>query len=174
MAELTDIERLILSNQYKILSSLDNKMSNHYSIASEVFRRGYSNLYDDYLSMSIPLSKEESNLAYGVLNLYRELNNSYLSLKDKKSISKQDVAFPGFDADDSKESRLLSFSKFIVDTSGDYEMIKENLGGDPWVSHMPILDKYIKMIEIEKSAFKPIHGYLSPDQIKEILSVLRK
>lgn len=170
MKDLNERERLILSNQYKILSFLDNDNAKEHQNAAEIFEQGYEYLYNEYTHIPPSYSLEESKEVISVLNLYRELNNSYKAAKDKQGLKESDVSFPGFDYNDPKEVKMAIFAQFLTENLGRYNEIKSNLGGDHgWNSHCLMAPRYFKMIEKLDSMTPLANRYYSPDQIKEVL-----
>ena len=170
MKDLNEQERLILSNQYKILSFIDKDNAKQHLDAAEIFEQGYEYLYNEYDNIPSPYSPEESKEVISILNLYRELNNSYKAAKDKDGLKESEVSFPGFDHNDAKEAKMAIFAQFLTENLGRYDEIKSNLGGEHgWNSHCLMVPKYLRMIEKLDSMTPLANRYYSTDQIRKIL-----
>ena len=163
MHTLTDIERLLLANQYEILALL--KQDDDYSRMAENLRDGHKWLYDQNATqISENLSDEETNHVLAILDLYSNLYGSYEDLTDKTGITKDLVNFPGFDGNN--EAELLHFSRALTKS----RRYTETIGAEAKNSHMPTTAKYQRMIEEWESMGKPSYP-LSKEQIKQIVQV---
>lgn len=138
--KLTDTERLILANQYEILSLLQK--DDAYARWADNLRDGYEWLYSqcfDHLSPNLPQSKVDHVLA--ILGIYSDLRYSYDRLPDKSGIEPDQVEFPGFDGNN--ESELLGFASALR-LAGRFT---ETLGKHDKNSHSPTTEIYGRMIE---------------------------
>lgn len=176
-------DRLILANQYEILSQLtdDDHESNFYENLRDVFANGYS-LHYSLATEWFPseMSNEECRFVHDVLNMYRGL---YFSRENndeiKDSIEERKVLFKGFDLNDDQESRYYSFCKFLVENLGKYEEIKEliELGKiESLNSHGsgPSMVKLKRMLEKTKEmdeARNERHDlYFTKEEVEEIIN----
>lgn len=161
--ELTKVERLLLYNQYRILSALHPDEKKFSRVAEEVLLKGYRHDYKSIVEgfhddLPVEISKE----VIDVLQMYRCLHNSYLNLSNKRGISEADVKFAGFDGN--KESGHCAYVDFFIQIYGRY---KEFADVDP-NSHWPNLDKYRKMMTVWKQHGQH-DGNLNKNQISKIL-----
>lgn len=161
--KLTDSERLILANQYKILALLEEDSS--YQDLSDQLLDGHSWLYSDALDrqLSAPLSEEAQNYVVNVLAIYDTLHFSYRDLKDKSGIDPHKVEFPGFDGNN--ESKLMHFTNALRKSNRFVELIPEH-GKN---SHGTTSARYQRLLENHEKMGKP-HYPLSKVQILELLS----
>ncbi|CAB3847177.1 hypothetical protein LMG2828_01751 [Achromobacter piechaudii] len=146
--KLTDIERLILANQYEILAELKDDES--YARRAEQLRDGHEWLYAqsfEWLSPNLPSDQAEHVLT--ILGIYSDLKASYEALEDKSGIEPHHVAFPGFDGNN--EPELLSFSKALRDADRFTETIPE-YGKN---SHHPTTELYGRIIAKWQELGKP-------------------
>ncbi|WP_334666562.1 YfbU family protein [Streptomyces cyaneofuscatus] len=160
--ELTDAERLILSNQYQILAKLDN--DEHYALMAETLRRGYKWLYDEYLEQSLwpNVDDDKAEFVVDVLDLYSTLKASYSELEDKSGIEAREVKFPGFDGNN--EGDLMGFANFLL-KHGRFDDVL-NKGGNN--SHMPTVEIYRRMLQAWRDMGEPAYPY-SKEQIRQLL-----
>jgi len=159
--ELTDVERLLLANQYEILGLL--KKDDGYVRMAENLRDGHKWIYEQHATrISENLSDAEAEHVLEILGIYSELRDSYNKLTDKSGIDEHLVVFPGFDGNN--ESELLSFSR-ALSQNGNYS---ETIGKDAKNSHMPTTGMYRRMIAEWKSMGQPRYP-LSKAQIVQIV-----
>lgn len=159
--ELTDTERLILSNQYQILAKLEN--DDQYAMMADTLRRGYKWLYDDYLEHLQPnLDNDKAEFVISVLALYSDLKGSYDDLTDKSGIEARDVEFPGFDGNN--ETDLMGFANFLG-KHGRFEDVLNPKGNN---AHMPTVDIYRRMLSCRHDMGDVDHPY-SKEQIQQLL-----
>lgn len=159
---LTLVQRRLLSMQHEILSQLraddDAEVSYHRKMI-EVLTRGFSGEYDSAFSTIEPeLSRRECALVWDLLDMFRVLKSS-LSQLDVDEVaavgehSKHALTFRGFDFNDSRESRLASYAKYLVEDDR-WEELAEHFDAthEAGNSHAPMLATYERMLDV----FKPI------------------
>ena len=126
---LSKRERLILANQYDILSRLaeEEHEKKEFEDLRDIFTSGYTRYYSLATEHFLDeVNQEECNFVVDVLDLYRNLYYSREhSVEGKDAINENDVLFKGFDLKDEIESKYYRFYKFLVDQLGRYEEIKE-------------------------------------------------
>jgi uncharacterized protein YfbU (UPF0304 family) len=158
---LTDVERLLLANQYEILGLL--KKDDDYSRMAENLRDGHKWLYEQQATqISENLLDADVDHVLSILAIYSDLRDSYNQLPDKLEVDEHLVEFPGFDGN--SESELLHFSRALSE-HGNYS---ETIGKDARNSHMPTTDMYRRMIAEWMRLGEPRYP-LSKDQILNIV-----
>ncbi|SFE87971.1 YfbU family protein [Paracidovorax wautersii] len=162
--ELTDAERLILANQYRIRGILEHDDS--YAELADDLESGHKWLYQSRLRISPNLSEDDTNLVLDTLALYRLLQSSYEELEDKSEVEKDQVQFPGFDGNN--ESELLYFCTALC-RKARYE---ELIGRPAKNSHAPTRDNYSRMIGQWRRIGEPSES-LTASEIKSILDARR-
>lgn len=120
--KLNDKDRLILYNQYRILEKLYPDDKEDAIRNQNILLFGYELFYDNLINLK-NISKEVCNEVYRILTMYQSLFNSYLNLKDKKGIDKQEVTFKGFNC--IKESKYYFFSIFVIKEEKRYKEFKD-------------------------------------------------
>jgi uncharacterized protein len=159
--ELTDVERVILANQYEILSIL--KEDDSYDLLARNLRDGHKWIYSQVFDWISPnLAESKVDIVLKTLNLYSTLQSSYAELQDKSDIDAKELNFPGFDGNN--ESEFLSFANALLKDHR-YEHV---LGPSVKNSHMPSIDIYRRMIE-EWQNLGETDFPLSKDQIRKVL-----
>lgn len=159
--DLTDKERLFLSNQYEILGILKNE--DHYLLLAEQLREGHKFLYQQsFNSLYENLPDENAELVLNILQVYEALKDSYNTLSDKSGITIQDVSFPGFDGNN--EPELIGF----VDALRKMNRFVSTIEAGVLDSHMPKVQTYRNMIQKWNELGKS--NRLTKEQILYILS----
>ena len=144
--ELNKFERLLLMNQYRILSLLDQSNADHYNKLRDALENGYVASYRDDLFAGIRdgLSVEQCAFVVEVMNMYDALQRSYDALDDKQGIEEERTKFPGFESD--YELAHLGYARFVVEREGRFSHLK-SFRAD-FVSHTPMLDHYRRMYDV--------------------------
>ncbi len=111
--KLTDVERVILANQYEILSKLNN--DEYYEKIFKELRNGHEWLYSQHIKGTLLpiLSKDDTEHVLCILQIYKDLRDSYDKLEDKSNIEEHSIEFPGFDGN--HEPELLSFAHALIE-----------------------------------------------------------
>ncbi len=165
----TDVERVILANQYMILKALYPKNAQHYEEAYQAIVRGYEIHYtpEEMCIGDSVMTIGESNEVIEILNMYRAIVFSYNSLQDRTGIDARRIAFPGFDANDEIEGKYMCYAEFVC--SHDGGRFNEIDRGGGLNSHCPMLDRYRAMIECWRAMEQPTQ--LTAEQIQELISI---
>lgn len=122
-------DRLMIANQYEILSRLtnDEHEKKEYENLRDIFVSGYSRYYSlatEWFSEEV--NPEECKFVTDVLNLYRDLYFSWSRNEEaREKIDENEVLFKGFDLNDNLEVKYFSFYKFLVENLEKYSEIKE-------------------------------------------------
>jgi hypothetical protein len=177
--KLSKVERLILANQFQLLSVEENDYYSKETCKnySTILLEGYEFLYDDIFSgMDEIVSSEKCRFVLDVLNMYRTISNSYLELSKKGTdLTERDIAFKGFDGNN--ETGEYSFLRFFIKDYNRFEDLEENEFME-FNSHWPSIEKYEKRLDIynniisskkEKDKFNYLD--LTEKDIKSILKI---
>ena len=148
--ELNKFERLLLMNQYRILSLLDQSKADHYDKLRDELENGYVASYQDDLFAEIldGLSVEQCAFVLEVMSMYEALQRCYDALDDKTGIEEERTKFPGFDSD--YELAHLGYARFVVEKEGRFSHLKPSSAD--FISHTPMLDEYRRMTDVWKLA----------------------
>ncbi|WP_171654563.1 YfbU family protein [Paenibacillus foliorum] len=142
--KLSNVERLVLSNQYKILMDLNPDEVDYYEEKLKIVQNGYTHYYNDLFSeIDEELPEHISQEVVAVLNMYRAINFSYDDLKDdeKQEIPKHRVEFEGFDGNE--EPQHYSFCRFVIEDSNRFQELHNKNG---YNAHRDVLPKYRRML----------------------------
>ena len=165
--ELSKKDRLILINQYKILTILNPDESTRYSNYIRTLEQGYELNYDSMAGwITDGMKPEECEEIVDILEMYRCLNASYRKLKDKKGIIKKHLDFPGFDANE--EEKELSYVEYLLYSMNKFKEFRKRGKYPDHDSRTPALNKYRAMFRVwENLANKKM---LSKSEILDVLS----
>ena len=165
--ELDKKDRLILINQYKILTILNPDESVRYSGYIRTLEQGFELNYDTMAGwITDGMKQEECGEVVDILEMYRCLNTSFLKLKDKVGINKKHLDFPGFDANE--EEKELAYVEYLLYTLNKFKEFKKRGKYPDHDSRTPALNKYRAMLRVwESLSNKKI---LSKGEILQVLS----
>jgi uncharacterized protein len=146
---LTETERLLLVNQFRILEKLDATEADHHHRMAEILERGFTR---EYSLLTNGFSKEVSATTCeevcDILDMHRALHYSYTDLEDKSAIDAADLAFDGFDGNN--ETEYLSYASFLINGLNYWQESKN--AGDGLNSHHSTLDRYRPMLRKWKAS----------------------
>ena len=150
--QLSQVERWILINQYRIMEILDTERADQYARVRKVLESGYELEYNS-ISQHIggaTLGVEECREVRDILSMFVALQSSYAALINTSGIEEQDITFRGFDGN--SETMQMSYTRFLVDQK---QMFTDLSRADGFNSHVPVLDTYRRMLkEWEQSISK--------------------
>lgn len=114
--EMTNAQRLILSNQYKMMTMLDPANAERYRRLQTIIERGYGLQMRELDREFGELKEETCRTIIDIMEMYHALHVSWSNLQDQQSIDERRVTFLGFDA--ATEARYLGYVRFMVNVEG--------------------------------------------------------
>jgi len=175
--KLSKAERLILANQFQLLSEQDNEYLDKETCLQfvTILREGYELLYDDIFSgMDEEVSAEKCRFVLDVLSMYRIISNSFHRLSET-TLTEEVIAFAGFDGNE--ETKEYSFLKFFINDYDRFRDLKKNKYMEE-NSHSRMVPRYIRQFEIysniiesKKGAYQPHGNELTEEEIKLVLGL---
>lgn len=165
--KLTPTERLILSNQFRILSQLNPDAAfEHYESSAVILENGYEGDYHTVFS-HIDLKAVDASITSKVrtiLNMFRDINNAISTIKPTYDVS--NLTFKGFDSH--KYPNHYLYADFLINKLNLYREQKNvNLNGFDSIFAM---DKYEKLLAVYNLIDNKIN--LTELDIKSLLKVL--
>jgi uncharacterized protein YfbU (UPF0304 family) len=160
--KLSNVERVMMSNQFRILAKLDPQ-GGRYAEFAEIVESGYEGLYDRVLEgLSKPLPAEVSDEVFEIFDMYRSLERAY-----EAKIPMPTEGRPQFAGFDGNNDRHYGVAHFILQELGLYAEQQ----GRPINSHSQAeLHIYRRMLAVWKKIGKPYP--LTEQQVKEIVGAL--
>jgi uncharacterized protein YfbU (UPF0304 family) len=155
-------ERLILTNQFRILAVLNPPEAESYKDLIEITQRGFTSEYSQLFTEidREELAAEQCDYVSDVLDMFWNLQDSYDQLQDKAGLNERDVLFPGFDVNN--ESRFLGYSKFRLKSAFDGFRAAPGIN-----SHFPT--RYREMLARYESIPAERRRELTAEEISSIL-----
>jgi uncharacterized protein len=176
---LSPQQRLLLAQQHEILAVLraqDDYESRHHRDVAKVLREGYAGDYGEvFAGIYSEVPRSECKLLWDILDMFRmlEVSINQLAAEDRTALgedSERRLRFAGFDLNDSRESRMLGYVRYLVDHDR-WTEIKPQLAeiGDEGNSHGPRLATYERMLDAYTPIFDQIvrgtRGYSRDDRL---------
>jgi uncharacterized protein YfbU (UPF0304 family) len=148
--ELSKKDRLILINQYKILSILNPDESERYANYIRTLELGFELNYDIMAAwLTDGMSEEECAEVVDILEMYRCLNHSFSKLRDKSGINRRRLEFPGFDAEE--EEKQLGYMEYLLYSMNKFKEFRKRGRNPDHDSRQPMLDRYRAMLRVWES-----------------------
>ena len=165
---LTNVERLILGNQYRILAKLNEGTHDeeYFQKKVEILDRGYAWYYGDLL-VSEPLPIEVSVETMDILDMFRQIDAYVSQLKDneRETLNVEKLTFKGFDANNDPH---YGFAKFIIEKDDRYGERKGMYLNSHTNSTLP---RYRRMLEVYRAIRGKDFKNLTLDDLKMIQEV---
>ena len=150
--DLTKKERLIISNQLRILEALYPEEAEILLQHRTALERGYALHYDWLVTgISDEMSHEDCTEILDILGMFRALNDCFRDLedKDKVGIDEQQIRFGGFDGNN--EAEQLSYVRYFIFDLGRFDELREHVVN----SHMRMLPRYQSMLSVYQEQKSP-------------------
>ncbi len=150
---LTQIERLQLALQHKMLEHLDTSEAEYHREMVEILENGYTLEYEKLFTPLSELLREDCLLVFHILDMFRSVKASVAKLEPDELASlgdlvEHDLRYLGFDFNDSREGRLGSYVRHLQDTHRWTELAEDMADADGGNSHSPMLDGYGRMLKV--------------------------
>lgn len=157
-ASLTLLERRSLALQHSILALLEPVEADYHQKRVTVLENGYVTDYDEeFYAYSPELSRAETRWVMDMLEMFSVCRRSIARFIDDELATvgthpKLVLRFRGFDGNDTYESRLGRYVRYLMDNDRWTDLADDYKKADSGNSHMPMLPTYRGMVEV----FKPI------------------
>lgn len=166
---ISNIERLIISNQYKIMAMLATE---EYEIQenariSQIFENGNPYLYNQYLNhIKDGLNSEEQDFTLAVLELFDAIRLSLktLTIDEVNSLNQFQVKFQSFD-----KHHEVKFYEAVKEIRKHGEFV-EVIDSGAESAFSPKAELYTNMIAVWESLGRPVLG-MTLEQIENILNI---
>ncbi|UXI01966.1 YfbU family protein [Photobacterium sp. TY1-4] len=164
--EMTNAQRLILSNQYNLMAQMDPENAAKYRRLQTIVERGYGLQMRELDKDFGCLSDEECRLVIDYMEMHHALQESYNMLDEGKQadIDPRRLQFLGFDA--ATESQLVHYVRFLTAEEGLYPQFDK--AEHNFNSQVPMKDKYQRMLQTWRNCPRQYH--LSATEIQQILN----
>lgn len=162
--EMTNAQRLILSNQYFLMAQMDPENAEKYKRLQTIVERGYG-LQMRAMSKDFgDLPEQECRQVIDFMEMYHALQESHkmLSEDNQKHVDARRLQFHGFDA--ATEAQLVHYVRFLTEEEGLYPQFERS--AHHFNSQVPMLAKYQRMLQTWRNCPRQYH--LSASEIQQI------
>lgn len=162
--DMTNAQRLILSNQYQVMTLLDPKNAERYRRLRTIIERGYGLQMREFDHEFGDLSEDICRIIINMMEMHHALQVSWINVPQKPDISERRLAFLGFDA--VTEARYLGYVRFMVHVESRY--LHFDAGAHGFNAQTPMWEKYSRMLNIWLACPRQYH--LSAVEISQIVN----
>ena len=165
--ELSDKDRLIISNQLRILEALYPDEADYYAVQRKAVEQGYQLHYSELTAGFFDeMSLERCQEVLDILEMYRVLTFSAAELNDPGIDENYYLRFKGFDGN--YETSEMLYAQYFVEDLDRYDELKYGSEFASFNSHTPMLEKYRCMLSSWRSLQKRSYK-LSRDELLTVL-----
>ena len=164
--EMTNAQRLILSNQYYLMSQMDPENSAKYQRLQTVVERGYELQMRELNKEFGCLTEAECREVIDIMEMYHAMqeSNKMLAEQERAEVDQRRLQFLGFDI--ASEAQIVHYVRFLVDSEGLYPQFDK--ADHHFNSQMPMLDKYRRMLTTWRNCPRQYH--LCATELSQIFS----
>ncbi|MGB2079328.1 MAG: YfbU family protein [Vibrio sp.] len=164
--EMTNAQRLILSNQYKIMAHLEPEKAAHFERLQTIVERGYGLQMRELDKNFGCLPEQECREIIDIMEMHHAMQESYkmLNSADQGEVDARRLNFLGFDI--ATENHAVNYVRFVVATEGMYPQFIDNTHN--FNAQTPMMDKYKRMLTTWRQCPRQYH--LSATELAQILS----
>jgi uncharacterized protein len=163
--KLTLTKRLILANQYKILSNIDTKYADNYDSQLKIVEGGFEGLYPSLFEHISETTHDKAIVeeTYAILEMYRDLEPD---LSNSKVPGADKIKFQGFDANNDGHYIIMSILTGDMGLYAEYD----NFDFNSHSSHS--LKMYRKLLPVYK-ANGAKYREVTEEQIQELVNCIQ-
>ncbi|WP_333912933.1 YfbU family protein [Vibrio coralliirubri] len=164
--EMTNAQRLILSNQYYLMSQMDPENSAKYQRLQTIVERGYELQMRELNKEFGCLTESECREIIDIMEMYHAMqeSNKMLAEQERAEVDQRRLQFLGFDI--ASEAQIVHYVRFLVDSEGLYPQFDK--ADHHFNSQMPMLEKYRRMLTTWRNCPRQYH--LCATELSQIFS----
>jgi len=164
--EMTNAQRLILSNQYYLMSQMDPENSAKYQRLQTIVERGYELQMRELNKEFGCLTEAECREVIDIMEMYHAMqeSNKMLAEQERAEVDQRRLQFLGFDI--GSEAQSVHYVRFLVDSEGLYPQFDK--ADHHFNSQMPMLEKYRRMLTTWRNCPRQYH--LCATELSQIFS----
>ncbi len=164
--EMTNAQRLILSNQYYLMSKLTPENAEKYERLQTIVERGYELQMRELNKEFGCLVEDECREVIDIMEMYHAMqeSNKMLAEDERKEVDQRRLNFVGFDI--ATEAQLVNYVRFLTDSEGLYPQFDK--ADHHFNAQMPMLEKYRRMLTTWRNCPRQYH--LSAAEFKQIFN----
>lgn len=164
--EMTNAQRLILSNQYFLMSQMDPANADKYKRLQTIIEHGYELQMSELSKEFGCLSEAQCQEVIDVMDMYHAMQESYkmLDADQSRNIDSRRLNFLGYDL--ASEAQLVHYVRFLINIEQLYTQF------DPSEHHfnsqIPMQNKYRRMLTTWRNCPRQYH--LSENELTQIVN----
>ncbi|WKY58985.1 YfbU family protein [Vibrio sp. SNU_ST1] len=164
--EMTNAQRLILSNQYYLMSQMDPENSAKYQRLQTIVERGYELQMRELNKEFGCLTEAECREIIDIMEMYHAMqeSNKMLADQERAEVDQRRLQFLGFDI--ASEAQIVHYVRFLADSEGLYPQFDK--ADHHFNSQMPMLEKYRRMLTTWRNCPRQYH--LCATELSQIFS----
>ncbi len=164
--EMTNAQRLILSNQYYLMSQMDPENAAKYQRLQTIVERGYELQMNELNKDFGCLSDAECRQVIDIMEMYHAMqeSNKMLEEAERKDVDQRRLQFLGFDI--ATECQLVNYVRFLTDSEGLYPQFDK--ADHHFNAQMPMLEKYRRMLATWRNCPRQYH--LCANELRQIFN----
>ncbi|ERM60399.1 MULTISPECIES: YfbU family protein [Vibrio] len=164
--EMTNAQRLILSNQYYLMSQMNPENSAKYQRLQTIVERGYELQMRELNKEFGCLTEAECREIIDIMEMYHAMqeSNKMLAEQERAEVDQRRLQFLGFDI--ASEAQIVHYVRFLVDSEGLYPQFDK--ADHHFNSQMPMLEKYRRMLTTWRNCPRQYH--LCSTELSQIFS----
>lgn len=153
--EMTNAQRLILSNQYYLMAKLSPENKDKYERLQKIVERGYGLQMRELDKEFGRISEAECREIIDIMEMYHAMQESHkmLDAADQAQVDQRRLMFLGFDI--ATEAHIVNYVRFITETEGLYPQFDK--ADHHFNSQVPMLDKYRRMLTTWRNCPRQYH-----------------
>jgi len=153
--EMTNAQRLILSNQYYLMSQMNPENAAKYQRLQTIVERGYELQMLELNKEFGCITENECREIINIMEMYHAMqeSNNMLSDDERSKVDQRRLNFLGFDI--ASESQLVHYVRFLIDSEGLYPQFDK--GDHHFNAQMPMLEKYQRMLATWQNCPRQYH-----------------
>ncbi|GAB7219814.1 YfbU family protein [Vibrio comitans] len=153
--EMTNAQRLILSNQYYLMSKLSPENKDKYERLQTIVERGYGLQMRELDKDFGAISESECREVIDIMEMYHAMQESFnmLATAEQANVDKRRLMFLGFDI--ATEASIVNYVRFLTESEGLYPQFDK--ADHHFNSQMPMLDKYRRMLTTWRNCPRQYH-----------------
>ncbi|OBT13957.1 hypothetical protein A9264_02120 [Vibrio sp. UCD-FRSSP16_10] len=153
--EMTNAQRLILSNQYYLMSKLSPESQDKYERLQTIVERGYSLQMRELDKDFGCISEDECRQVIDIMEMYHAMQESFKMLNETEqaNVDKRRLMFLGFDI--ATEASLVNYVRFLTESEGLYPQFEK--ATHQFNSQMRMLEKYLRMLTTWRNCPRQYH-----------------
>ena len=164
--EMTNAQRLILSNQYFLMSQLNPENAEKYQRLQTIVERGYELQMSELNKDFGCLNEAECREIIDIMEMYHAMQESskMLSEEEQREVDQRRLTFLGFDI--ATEAQLVNYVRFLTESEGLYPQFDK--ADHHFNAQMPMQEKYRRMLITWRNCPRQYH--LCANELKQIFN----